>query len=99
MEIFALLKMHFAMCGIRMSQKSLSLAGKSSAIFILVCVSSTLTTAALTEVNTFNEWTDILFRSVSIGICGIVYSIIVWKTSKLYEFIHTLADTVNASKN
>lgn len=102
MEIFELLRNHFAMCGIEISQKppiNQPFNAKNSTIFTLVCVTISLTIVfLLNEVNTFGESAELLFRIVSFCTCAILYVIIVWRTSKLLEFIDNLADTVNASE-
>lgn len=101
MAVFALLRKHLAMSGIKISQqspKTRPLNVKNSTICILICVTVTLMTISLNEANTFDESTDILFQSVSIGTCGIFYVIIVWKTSELFEIINGLADIVNTSE-
>lgn len=101
MQYFELLRKHFAMCGIEISQRSSKthpFSVKNSTIFILVCINVSTIAIMLKEAHTFDEYTDILFRSVSGGTCGIFYEIIVWKTPKLLEFINSLEDTVNTSE-
>lgn len=101
MDIFHLLRKHFTMGGIEISQKlskNHPFNVKNMTFFILFCISICLTVLSLTEADTFDECTDILFRSVSAGVCGIIYEIIVWKTSKLYGFVNNLADAVNESE-
>lgn len=101
MESFELLRNHLAMCGIAISQnttKTHPFNVKNSTVFIVLCVTVSLIVISLNEANTFDECTDIVFRSVSIGTCGIFYGIIVWKTSKLFELVNSLAETVKPSK-
>lgn len=102
MEIFESLRKHFAMSGIAVSKndapKRHPFNGKNSIIFILFCVSVGLTTLSINDANTFDECTDIMFRSISAGVCGLIYAAIVWKTSKLYEFINILNVTVQESE-
>lgn len=71
---------------------------KNAIIFILVCVNASCTALTLNTANNFDECTDILFRSVSLGVCGILYEIIVWNTAKLLEFIDSLAETIKESE-
>lgn len=100
MEFFALIKMHFAMCGIEISQKSSKshhLNSKNLTLFCLICLNVTLYTVPLKDANSFDECTDILYRSISLGLCGIFYLIIVIKTSKSLQFLSNLADTYKAS--
>lgn len=102
MLCFELLREHFAMCGIAISPnspKTHPFNGKNSAIVILLCVNVSSIAILLNEANTFEEITDIVFRSVSTSTCGILYVAIVWKTSALDEFIDRLADTVDASES
>lgn len=98
MEFFALLQMHLATCGIKTSQKPHPFNVKNFTIIIAMCVSVIVTALSLNEANTFDECTDTMFRVSSIGTCGILYVIIVWKTSKLSEFIDSLSDTIELSK-
>lgn len=101
MESFELIRKHLAMCGIEISQKSPknhAFNAKNVTVFILVSVSVSLIALTLNEADTFDECTDILYRSVSIGTSTILYVIIVWKTAKLFEFINALANIVNTSE-
>lgn len=89
------------MCGIAVSEKSsktYEFNVRNVVVFLLVWVMVGFVLALLSETRAFNDVTDILFRSVSIGAANILYIIIVWKTSKLREFIDRSAHTVNASE-
>lgn len=97
MDVFSLMQMHLAMCGIEISSKSSKyhpLNVKNSIMFNLIIASVIVTVLSLNDTTNFNECADVFFRSVSIGICGIVYAIIVSKTSNLSKFISSLADAV-----
>lgn len=94
METFELLQKHLAMCGIRQKHP---FNVKNSTVVLLLCLYIVLISVLLNETNTFQECTDIFFRVISIGSFGIIYEIIAWKTLKLFEFIHNLAHTVQAS--
>lgn len=101
MEIFQLLRMHLEMCGIEVLKKSpkkYHFNAKNMTVFLLVWVIVSFILILLRETSAFDEITDILYRSVSIGAANILYIIIVWKTSKLCEFIDKSAHTVNASE-
>lgn len=101
MVTFTLIRSHFAMCGVAISQKAPNkhpINVKNSTVFILLCVFITLIAISLNEAKTFDESIDISFRCVSNSACDIVYAIIVWKTSKLFEFINSLADIVKESE-
>lgn len=101
MNIFELLRKHFAMCGIAISQQSRKYYPfnvENTTVLIINCIFVSLTTILLTEVNTFVECTNILYKGTSIGVCGILYVCMVWKTSNLLEFINSLADTVEESE-
>lgn len=86
------------MYGIANAPKNHPFNVRNSTVSILTCASSTFIALSLNDANTLDECTDILLKSVSIGVCGILYEIIVWNTSKLFEFIKSLADTVNESE-
>lgn len=101
MEFFTLIRQHFAMCGIVVSRKtsySHPFNLKNSKVFILASLFAILAAASLNEANGFDMHTNILFRSFSIGTCGILYEIIVWKTSQLFEFIDSSADIIGSSE-
>lgn len=97
MESFELVQSHLEMSGIAISQKSPKdhpFNVKNSTIFILVCLYSILNASSLHEASSFVECTDILLTSVSMGTLAVVYEIIVFKTSKLFDFINDSADIV-----
>lgn len=101
MNFSALIQSHLAKCGIELSQKSSKnhpLNVKNSMIFTLVFAAFCLTAYSFTEANTFDESMNILFQSVGIYVCGTFYAIMVWSTSKLFELINHLADTVKESE-
>lgn len=101
MDMFGLLQKHIGMCGIAISQKSPrnhSFNVKNSTVFVLVWVFVVLTAFLLIEVDSFGERTDILFRAASIGVCGVLYTIIICQTPKLFDFIQSLEDIVNESE-
>lgn len=101
MDFFAILRNNLAMGGIKNLQKSTKIHPFNvinSTVSILLCATVSSIALSFNEANTFDECIDILYRSVSIGICGIIYEIIVWRTSKLFGIIDSLADTVNASE-
>lgn len=101
MDSFGLLRKHFAMCGIDIAQNSSKnhpFNGKNLTILIVLCVNISSIAITSKDANTFDKFTDILFRCVSYGTCGIFYVIIIWKTSKLLEFSCSLEAMVNASE-
>lgn len=101
MQIFELLRRHLATSGIIISQKlpmNYPINARNSTVFILVCVTVAITALSLNDAKSFSESSGILFRSVAIGVCNILYAIIVWKTSKLLEFINGLDDTITESE-
>lgn len=101
MESFAFIQKQLATNGIMTSKKTTKFYPfnvRNLTVFILNCFNSTLIAASLNKANTFDECTDILYRSVSVGACNIIYAIIVWKTSKLTEFVDRLTNTVNESE-
>lgn len=71
--------------------------GKNSTVWVLLCIYVSFIAFLLTEVNTFVECTDILFRSVTISSFGMIYEIIVSRTNKLFEFINRVDETVQTS--
>lgn len=101
MEFFSIIRKHFGMCGIQSSRKSPkghSINIKNSTVIIVSSLYAALTAASLSEANGFDESTNIVFRSFSMFACIIVYGIIVWNSSKIFEFIESVDDTVRASK-
>lgn len=101
MPCFELLRQHFAMCGIEAlqgSSKTHPFNAKNLTIFLLICANVTLIGILLREATAFDEIVDISFRGGSDATCGIVYVIIVWETSALFEFVDDLADTVETSE-
>lgn len=102
MEFFVLLRKHLAMCGIKISQqssknrlfnvKNLLCSVLNSLNVVLVLV--TLNGAS----NSFDDSTNMIFQSFGTGTCAACYLIIVWKSSKLFDFINSLADMVECSE-
>lgn len=99
METFELLRKHFAMSGITLSNGKYPFNAKNSIIFVSLCITVSLSAISMKDAKTDDERTDILFQSVSIGICCIVYVIIIWKTTILFDFIDGLDDTINESES
>lgn len=101
MDCFESLQKHLAMCAIEVSQKPSKnhpFNVKNLTVFSSVCLAVGLILGYWNEANSFNERTDLMFRSLSIGASAVVYAIIVCNTSKLSTFINSLADTVEASE-
>lgn len=101
MDCFELLQKHLAMCAIDVSQKPAKnhpFNVKNLIVLISVCVTVALILGSWNEDNSFDEHTDLIFRSLSIGASAIIYAIIVCNTSELSAFINCLADTVKASE-
>lgn len=100
MEMFELVQRHFRMCGIIIPTKpsKIPINVGNSTIFLLLCACVTLNAILLKEVSTFDEYTDILFHVVSNDVFGVLYAIIVWKTSDLFELINQQAKIVRASE-
>lgn len=96
-----MLRKHFAAAGIenlQNSPKNQSLNVKNSTVFLSLCLFGGLTILSSNEAESFDESIYIWLRGVSIGLCSVVYEIMVWNSTILYGFIDRLADTVNESK-
>lgn len=98
MQSFELLRKHFAKCGVESSPKNHPFNWKNLTVLILLCMNVSSLVILLNEDSTFDEITDTSFRSVSFATCGLIYLIIVCKTSKLLEFIKNLTDAASASE-
>lgn len=101
MEIFVLFRQHLATSGIEISgkpSKYYPFNAINSIIFILICINASVTALTLIEASSFEECTDILFRSVSLCVCGAIYEIIVCNATKLLEFINSLGDFIEESE-
>lgn len=101
MEALVMLRKHFAAAGIenlQNSPKNQSLNVKNSTVFLSICLFGGLTILSSNEAESFDESIYIWLRGVSIGLCSVVYEIMVWNSTILYGFIDRLADTVNESK-
>lgn len=97
MDMVELVQKHLAMCGIAISTESpknhpINL--RNSTIFLLLCACIISDAILLDEIGTFDEYTDILFHVITNSTFGIVYVIIVCKTSKLFKYINNLAVAV-----
>lgn len=97
MNKFKLVRKHLAMGGIEMPQKlppTYPMNVKNSTICFILFVFVAMIAASLKDANTFDECTDILFKSVSIGACSTTYAIVVWKSSILFEFVNHVSEIV-----
>lgn len=98
MENFDLIRNHLAMCGIPISKKTLqnhSFNVKNSTVIILVYIFVILSMSSLNEAHTFGESIDIFLHSLSQSFAGMIYVMIVRKTSEIIEFINGLEDIIN----
>lgn len=50
------------------------------------CVNVSLIALSFSETTNYEKRIDVLFQSVSAGVCSIIYEIIVWKTIKSSKF-------------
>lgn len=100
MEFFTILRENLAESGIEISQKLPTIHPfnvKNSSICILICFTISLITGSLNEAISFDDSIYILNQCNTFGICGIIFAIIVWNTSELFEFINSLSNIVNRS--
>lgn len=101
MESFTLFRSHLTMNGIieRKSPKSsCAFNSKNVIVIILASLGGISTNKLLVDAKTFDEYTDILYRSIFLYIITIFYAYIVWKTPELFEFIRSLEAVVSNSK-
>lgn len=46
------------------------------------------------EANTFQEYTDSFYATCTIALCGANFAIVVWKASKVIEFIENVQEII-----
>lgn len=101
MEIFILFRKHLEMSGIILEhapQNSHPFNLKNSAVIILASFHGILVTKPLDEANTFEEYTDIVNRAITVNMFTIFYVYFVLNTLELYGFVNWLEDCVTKSK-
>lgn len=101
MESFALFRKHLAMNGIILSQQSPrhlhSFNLKNSTIIILASLLGISVAKLSDAANTFEEYTDIIYRVASVMIFIIFYVNFVWNTPELVRFVDRLENSINKS--
>lgn len=101
MEIYELLRKHFAMCGVHISREAQNqnpVNMRNSVFFIVIILSAVSTAASINQTDEFYERTEMANQSFSYAVCGICYIIVVWKTSNLSEFLNNLTETIETSE-
>lgn len=101
MESFTLFRKHLAMNGIvlqKSSQKLHSFNVKNSIVLIVNTVVATFLYMQLNEINTFEDYTDTVYKVIFMCTIILLYFNIIWKTSKLFRLIDSLEICVKNSK-
>lgn len=101
MESFTLFRKHLAMSGIvqqQSSQKSHSFNVKNSIVLILATIDGILLYNQLHVTNTFEDYTDTVYKVIFMCTIVTMYFITIWRSSKLFRFIDCLENGVNNSE-
>lgn len=98
MESFAVFRRHLAMSGIILQQQSHPFNFKNSAILILLGVNIILLCKQLEESESFEEYADLVYRTLFMFSFEIIFLTFVIKSLELFEFIDHLEHTINHSK-
>lgn len=101
MDVFSILRKHLAMCGIVVRKAPLnahSFTLYNSAIIVLANLYGISIVKLVDEASTFDEYTDILNRTILVELFTISYIDIVCKTPELLRFVDCLEDSIRTSK-
>lgn len=100
MESFTLLRKHLEITGIvsQMPDQELPFNTKNVIVIILAGSNAILYTKLLNKTSTFQEYTDLIYNTVSACNFTIIFLSIVWKTSDLFTFINKLENIVEESE-
>lgn len=101
MESFTLLRKHLEIIGIvsqMPDQNLLPFNTKNVIVIILAGSNAILYTKLLNKTSTFQEYTDLIYNTVSACNFTIIFLSIVWKTSDLFTFVNKLENMVEESE-
>lgn len=103
MESFTLFRAHLETCGIalqRATQNSFifNFNSKNSAVMVLTIFGGIATNKLVDDAKTFDEYADILYRTMFLYIISVFYAYIICKTPELFEFVNKLESSVGRSK-
>lgn len=101
MEIFTIFREHLAMCGIiveTLPRNSHPFHLFNGAVIGLANIYGISIGKLVDEAQTFEEYTDILNRTIIVDLFMISYIDIVWKTPILIRFIGNIEESIQKSK-
>lgn len=104
MESITLLQKHLTLIGIRnIFEKSpqyrlQSYNIKNTMICVLAACNAILYAELLYEPNTFEELINLIYNGSSATVFTLVFTVTIWKTLELYNFINKLESTVKKRK-
>lgn len=100
MECFILFENHLALSGIILQQlpNPFNLNFKNSAILIFASFHLIAQAKRLDEANTFEVYTEIIYKVIFLTVVLIFYAYAVWKTPKLFGFVKTLEERIHRRK-
>lgn len=102
MDFFALFRKYIAMNGIILQPSPnsfLQLNFKSSTILIFAILHLIAQAKRLDDANTFEEYTDIVYKVLFLAVFIIFYVYAVWRTPTIFGFINSLDDRIRKSKH
>lgn len=103
-ESFTLFRKHLGMCGIILQPPSsrnsytFHFNSKNLTVIILTIFGGIATNKLIDDAKSFDEYTDILYRTIFMYIITVIYTYIIWKTPELFVFVNSLEDNINRSK-
>lgn len=102
MESFRLFRANLEMCGIELQQAKqnsyiFNFNLKNSAVIIFTIFGGIATNKLMDGAKSFDEYTDILYRTMFLYIIAISYTYITCKTPELSEFVDGLESSVGQS--
>lgn len=105
MESFSVFRKHLAMSGIiaqpsllNLYLPSLKFNLKNLAVILFASFYGSSLTKFLNEANTFDEYTDLIYKLSSVIVFTLSYIIIIWETSELLGFVNDLEVAIAKSK-
>lgn len=100
MDSFTVLRKHLEFIGIVAPQphQKMLINVKNSTVIILAGSNAILYSLLLNKTSTFQEYTDLIYNTVSACNFTIIFVSIVWKIPDLFAFIDKLDDIVKDSK-
>lgn len=101
MESLTLLRKYFALFGINLQRSPQNLHRfnlRNLTVILFASLGGISINKLTSEATTFEEYTDLVYRTIYVYIFVVLYTYTVWKTEDLSRIVYTLEDSIDKSK-